>query len=33
MAILAGWNHDPGYFGPALLVIVASFVLAIFHES
>jgi|694.fasta_scaffold46529_2 hypothetical protein len=28
VAIIAGWSHDPGYIGPALLVFVAGFILA-----
>ena len=28
VAIIAVWSHDPGYIGPALLVVVAGFILA-----
>lgn len=33
LGCIAGWGYDPGYVGPMLLIIAASFMLAIYNDS
>lgn len=30
IAVKTGWNHDPGYIGPVLLVLVLNITLALY---